>query len=81
MLQLFRLPPLHGVATTQLPQSLDECLRGLSDRVKKQLRGFLMTSRRHNSVSLTMCDLHSRDTRTELIIIRDLLDGVKIIVQ
>lgn len=29
VLQLFRLPPLHGVAPTQLPQSLDECLRGL----------------------------------------------------
>lgn len=29
ILQLFRLPPLHGVAPTQLPQSLDECLRGL----------------------------------------------------
>ena len=28
-LQLFRLPPLHGVPTTELPQSLDECLRGL----------------------------------------------------
>ena len=28
-LQLFRLPPLHGVPPTQLPQSLDECLRGL----------------------------------------------------
>lgn len=29
VLQVFRLPPLHGVAPTQLPQSLDECLRGL----------------------------------------------------
>ena len=29
ILQLFRLPPLHGVPPTQLPQSLDECLRGL----------------------------------------------------
>ena len=29
VLQLFRLPPLHGVPPTQLPQSLDECLRGL----------------------------------------------------
>lgn len=29
VMQLFRLPPLHGVAPTQLPQSLDECLRGL----------------------------------------------------
>ena len=29
VLQLFRLPPLHGVPQTQLPQSLDECLRGL----------------------------------------------------
>ena len=28
-LQLFRLPPLHGVPPVQLPQSLDECLRGL----------------------------------------------------
>lgn len=29
VLQLFRLPPLHGVPPAQLPQSLDECLRGL----------------------------------------------------
>jgi len=29
VLQLFRLPPLRGVPPTQLPQSLDECLRGL----------------------------------------------------
>ena len=28
-LQLFRLPPLHGVSQAELPQSLDECLRGL----------------------------------------------------
>ncbi|KAI0030016.1 hypothetical protein K488DRAFT_55155 [Vararia minispora EC-137] len=29
MLQFFRLPPLPGVSTSQLPQSLDECHRGL----------------------------------------------------
>ena len=29
VLQLFRLPPLHGVPPTQLPQTLNECLRGL----------------------------------------------------
>lgn len=29
VLQLFRLPPLHGVPPNHLPQSLDECLRGL----------------------------------------------------
>lgn len=29
VMQLFRLPPLHGVPPAQLPQSLDECLRGL----------------------------------------------------
>ena len=28
-IQLFRLPPLPGVPTDQLPQSLDECHRGL----------------------------------------------------
>ncbi|PFH53853.1 hypothetical protein AMATHDRAFT_1075 [Amanita thiersii Skay4041] len=29
VLQIFRLPPLPGIAPDQLPQSLDECLRGL----------------------------------------------------
>ncbi|KZT04730.1 uncharacterized protein LAESUDRAFT_727601 [Laetiporus sulphureus 93-53] len=29
MLQIFRLPPLPGVAAEQLPQSLEECHRGL----------------------------------------------------
>jgi len=29
VLQLFRLPPLPGVASNQLPQSLEECHRGL----------------------------------------------------
>ncbi|KAF7321547.1 PH domain-containing protein [Mycena kentingensis (nom. inval.)] len=29
ILQIFRLPPLPGVAQDDLPQSLDECLRGL----------------------------------------------------
>ncbi|KAG8891869.1 Bud site selection protein bud4, partial [Tulasnella sp. 403] len=29
VLQLFRLPPLHGVKPDQLPQSLEECHRGL----------------------------------------------------
>lgn len=28
-LQLFRLPPLPGIAPEKLPQSLDECMRGL----------------------------------------------------
>ena len=30
--KLFRLPPLHRVATTQLLQGLDERLRGLSEK-------------------------------------------------
>jgi hypothetical protein len=29
MLQLFRLPPLPGISPSKLPQSLDECHRGL----------------------------------------------------
>ena len=29
VLQMFRLPPLPGIAPTQLPQSLEECHRGL----------------------------------------------------
>ncbi|RDB25315.1 Bud site selection protein BUD4 [Hypsizygus marmoreus] len=29
VLQMFRLPPLHGIAPEQLPQSLEECHRGL----------------------------------------------------
>ncbi|KAF8623112.1 hypothetical protein AX15_006520 [Amanita polypyramis BW_CC] len=29
VLQIFRLPPLPGIAPEQLPQSLDECCRGL----------------------------------------------------
>jgi len=29
VLQMFRLPPLPGVPQDQLPQSLDECIRGL----------------------------------------------------
>ena len=29
VLQMFRLPPLHGISPTQLPQSLEECHRGL----------------------------------------------------
>ena len=29
VLQFFRLPPLPGIPTSQLPQSLDECHRGL----------------------------------------------------
>jgi len=29
VLQLFRLPPLPGISPNQLPQSLDECHRGL----------------------------------------------------
>jgi hypothetical protein len=29
ILQIFRLPPLAGVPQDDLPQSLDECLRGL----------------------------------------------------
>jgi hypothetical protein len=29
VLQIFRLPPLPGIPPEQLPQSLDECLRGL----------------------------------------------------
>ena len=28
-LQLFRFPPLPGIPTSQLPQSLEECVRGL----------------------------------------------------
>lgn len=29
VVQLFRLPPLPGIAPDELPQSLEECLRGM----------------------------------------------------
>lgn len=29
VLQMFRLPPLPGIAADELPQSLEECLRGM----------------------------------------------------
>ena len=29
ILQVFRLPPLHGIPQNDLPQSLDDCHRGL----------------------------------------------------
>lgn len=29
MIQMLRLPPLPGVPSEQLPQSLEECVRGL----------------------------------------------------
>ncbi len=29
VLQMFRLPPLPGIPQNELPQSLDECYRGL----------------------------------------------------
>ncbi|TFY68556.1 hypothetical protein EVJ58_g950 [Rhodofomes roseus] len=33
VLQIFRLPPLPGIPPNQLPQSLDECIRGLRHTV------------------------------------------------
>jgi hypothetical protein len=70
VLQIFRLPPIPGVSQDDLPQSLDDCLRGLRhvqwhkviyhEGVLTQLGGDCTVRIIHRFLSLVRFSIHSR---------------------
>lgn len=61
VVQLFRLPPLPGVPSAQLPQSLDECHRGLRHVSWHKVTYFEGTLTQHGGDCAVRCLVLTRD--------------------